>query len=306
MQLKNLIPSHTSTVLAVDDNQASLDLIRMILEKDEYAVLTAVNGRHALEVLEANADAVDIILLDRVMPEMDGIEFCRRIKADEKFRALPIIMQTAAGRPQEIKEGIEAGVFYYLVKPLEMETLLSIVASARKKVHKYRQDENELQRRQESIAMVRSLECLFRTVEEGEILATFLAQFFPAPDLALTGIYELLLNAVEHGNLAISYELKSELVRENRWRKELESRLADPRFRERTVRVAFTRENRDYTLRIEDQGQGFAWREYLQVDTARATHNHGRGIAMANMMSFDELFYNDRGNVVTAIVHSGR
>lgn len=306
MRLKNIMPTKKATVLAVDDNQASLDLIRMILENDEYTVLTAVNGRHALEVLQASGDAVDLILLDRVMPEMDGIEFCRRIKADEKFRALPIIMQTAAGRPQEIREGIEAGVFYYLLKPLAVETLLSIVASARAKVHKYRQDENELLQRRESIAMVRSMECRFRSVEEGEILATFLAQFFPDPDLALTGISELLLNAVEHGNLAISYELKSELVRTNSWKDEVKSRLADPNFRDRMVTVTFTRNNKDYTLQIEDEGEGFNWREYLHVDTARATHNHGRGIAMANMMSFDELFYNDRGNAVTAIVHSTR
>lgn len=306
MPLKNLIPAKKTTILAVDDNQASLDLIQMILEKDHYAVLTAVNGRHALEVLQANADAVDIILLDRMMPEMDGIEFCRRIKDYEKFRALPIIMQTAAGRPQEIREGIEAGVFYYLLKPLEVDTLLSIVASAKKKVHKYRQDENELLERREGIAMVRSLECRFRTIEEGEILATFLAQFFPDPDLALTGISELLLNAVEHGNLAISYELKSELVRSNKWKEEVECRLADPRFRDRAVTVTFSKRGNDYTLQIEDEGEGFNWQEYLHVDTARATHNHGRGIAMANMMSFDELFFNERGNRVTAVVHSGR
>lgn len=306
MRLRNVLPTPKTTVLAVDDNQASLDLIQLILQKDEYSVLTAINGRHALEVLEDHADRVDIILLDRVMPEMDGIECCKRIKADEKFRALPIIMQTAAGRPQEIKEGIEAGVFYYLLKPLEVETLLSIVASAKRKVHRYRQYKNEHLQRRESLTMVRSLECVFRTIEEGEILAGFLAQFFPNPDLALTGISELLLNAVEHGNLAISYELKSELVKANRLKNEVDCRLADPRFRDRSVTVRFTKNNNDYTLQIIDGGEGFNWREYLHVDTARATHNHGRGIAMANMVSFDELFYNDRGNQVTAVVHFRR
>jgi anti-sigma regulatory factor (Ser/Thr protein kinase) len=67
------------------------------------------------------------------------------------------------------------------------------------------------------------------------------------------------------------------------------------------VRVHFTKSASDCFLRIEDEGDGFNWREYLQVDTARATHNHGRGIAMANMISFDELRYNDRGNQVTAV-----
>ncbi|KJS03033.1 MAG: hypothetical protein VR65_01910 [Desulfobulbaceae bacterium BRH_c16a] len=306
MQLKNVLPTEKTTVLAVDDNPTSLRLIQLMLQKDEYTVLTAVSGRDALDVLSANADTVDIILLDRLMPEMDGIEFCRRVKADEKFRALPIIMQTAAGRPQEIREGIEAGVFYYLVKPLVSDTLLSIVASAKNKVRKYRQDKNELLQRQESIAMVQSMECAFRTIEEAEMLAAFLAQFFPDPDLALTGISELFLNAVEHGNLAISYESKSELVQANRWKEEVESRLADPRYRDRVVTVVFEKKQNRCTLKIHDEGEGFNWEQYLHVDTARATHNHGRGIAMANMISFDELFYNVRGNQVTAIVHVGR
>lgn len=306
MPLKNVLPTEKTTILAVDDNPTSLHLIQLLLPEDEYTVLTAINGRDALEVLHANGDAVDIILLDRFMPEMDGIECCKRIKADEKFRALPIIMQTAASRPQEIREGIEAGVFYYLVKPLVTDTLLSIVASAKNKVHKYRQDKNELLQRQESLAMVRSMKCTFRTIEEGDLLAAFLAQFFPNPDLALTGISELFLNAVEHGNLAISYELKGELVRTNRWKEEVDRRLADPRFRDRVVTVVFEKNPCDYILTIDDEGEGFNWEQYLQVDTARVTHNHGRGIAMARTMSFDELVYNVRGNQVTAIVHVGR
>ena len=306
MQLKNVLPTVKTTILAVDDNPASLRLIEMMLQKDEYTVLTAINGLDALEVLYANADAIDIILLDRLMPEMDGIEFCKRIKADEKFRSLPIIMQTAAGRPQEIKEGIEAGVFYYLVKPLVSETLLSIVASAKKKVRKYRQHRNELLQRQESIALVQSMKCTFKTIEEGEMLAAFLAQFFPDPDLAIAGISELFLNAVEHGNLAISYELKSQLVQENRWKEEVDRRLADPEYQNRMVTVVFEKKANDFMLKIHDEGEGFNWEQFLSVDTARATHNHGRGIAMANMMSFDELFYNVRGNQVTGIVHSGQ
>lgn len=303
MRLKTIQPIAGSTVLAVDDNPASLRLIQMMLERENYRVLTAVSGREAMDLLAGEGRNVDIILLDRIMPEMDGIEVCRRLKADEKLRAIPIIMQTAAGRPQEIKEGIEAGVFYYLVKPLVAETLLSIVASALSKFRKYRQDEHENEQRRGSIALVRSMKCVFRTVEEGEKLAVFLAQFFPDPDLVITGISELFLNAVEHGNLAISYDLKSELVRDNRWKQEVEKRLADPQYRDRVVTVVLKRSEDSCFLQIQDEGQGFDWEQYLHVDPGRATHNHGRGIAMANMMSFDELFYNVRGNQVIAVVH---
>jgi two-component system cell cycle response regulator len=306
VSLRTISPTEKTTILAVDDNPASLRLIQFMLEREEYRVLTAVNGRDAMSVLAANAESIDIILLDRLMPEMDGLEVCERIRADEKLRSIPIIMQTAAGRPQEIKEGIEAGVFYYLVKPLVSETLLSIVAAARRKLRKYRQDRRENLERREGLALVQSMKCIFKTIEEGEKLAVFLAQFFPDPDLVIPGISELFLNAVEHGNLAISYELKSELVQANRWKEEVDKRLADPLYRDRMVTVFLEKTGEGCSLKIQDGGDGFNWEQYLHVDPSRATHNHGRGIAMANLMSFDELIYNAQGNQVTGIVYYHR
>ena len=287
-----------ATVLAVDDNPTALKLLQFMLEQADYRVLTASGGAEALEILATGE--VDVLLLDRMMPGMDGIEVCARIKADERLRAIPIIMQTAAGRPQEIREGIEAGVFYYLVKPLSSETLLSIVESARQKIRTFRQDQLEDSVRRESLALVRSMTCVFKTIEEGEKLATFLAAFFPRPDLAITGISELFLNAVEHGNLAIDYQLKSRLVQSNRWKEEIERRQLDPRYRDRVVTAILERAPHSSSLRIEDQGEGFAAHCYLEIDPSRATDNHGRGIAIANMMCFDRLSYNERGNVVTA------
>ncbi len=303
MKLKNVSPIETTKILAVDDNPTSLRLLKFMLQRQEYKVITATSGFEGLELLESQPGEIDIILLDRMMPGMDGIEFCGKIKADPRFRAIPVIMQTAAGRPQDIKEGIEAGVFYYLVKPLVTETLLSIVESARMKVRRYQYHKGQLLQRKESMTMVESIQCAYKSVEEGETLAAFLAQFFPAPDLAITGLYELFINAVEHGNLAIDYELKSRLVEENRWGDEVEARLADSQFKERKVRVSFERKEDGYYVQVRDEGDGFDWQVYLNVDPGRAVHNHGRGIAMANMISFDKLFYNDKGNEVTAVVH---
>ena len=304
MYLKNIIPIEKTTVLAVDDNPVALRLLESMLERKKYHVQTAVNGLDALRVMEECGEKIDIILLDRIMPEMGGIEFCKRIKADSRFRRIPIIMQTAAGEPQEIKEGIEAGVFYYLVKPLAIETLSSIVEAARLKIHKYREQRKRFMELQESMILVQSLDCRFRTLEEGEKLAVFLSQFFPDPDQVFTGISELFINAVEHGNLAISYEEKGRLLALNILQDEIERRLTLPEYRDRMVQVSFAKKEDGCYLTTSDDGDGFDWQNYLQVNTERATHNHGRGIAMANMMSFNRLFYNNRGNTVTGEVWS--
>lgn len=118
----------------------------------------------------------------------------------------------------------------------------------------------------------------------------------------ITGISELMINAVEHGNLGISYEEKSVLISENQWQQEIERRQADPRWAEKIATVVFERRERTYYLQISDQGEGFDWSQFMEVEPSRAMHNHGRGIAMANMLSFDKLVYNDKGNQVTCSV----
>lgn len=290
-------------ILAVDDNPTSLRLLEsMLARQKDYVVVTAVHGKQALDYLYDNPGGIDIVLLDRMMPEMDGIEVCEVMKADEKLRYIPIIMQTAASRPEEISEGIKAGVFYYLTKPLIGETLLSIVGSAAKQVKQHRQLRSEMRQRKMSFGLVQILKCTYRTLEEGGSMATFLANFFPDPDRALTGISELLINAVEHGNLNITYEIKSKLIKENTWHEEINKRLADPQYKDRKVTVIFERKVDNFYIQITDEGEGFEWKQYLNVDPSRAMHNHGRGIAMANMLSFTKLVYNEKGNQVTGII----
>lgn len=303
MHLTNVITVQKTTVLAVDDNPAALRLLESMLEREKYRVLTAVDGVDALGVMEEHGVNIDIILLDRIMPRMDGIAFCQKIKADPRFRFIPVIMQTAAGQPQEIKEGIEAGVFYYLVKPLARETLLSIVEAARVKIHRYRVQRQRFLERQESMTMVESLSCSFSTLEDGEKLAVFLSQFFPDPDQVFTGVSELFINAVEHGSLGISYEQKGRLLQDDLLRDEIATRLLQSENRGKKVDVTFEKKDDGYYLNITDPGEGFDWQKYLHVDPGRATHNHGRGIAMANLMSFDRLIYNEKGNRVTGIVY---
>jgi len=267
-------------ILAVDDNPVALLLLEKLLGRhDGYVVRTAVDGREALQHLRSRPDATDIVLLDRMMPGIDGLAVCAAMKADERLRYIPVIMQTAADRPEEIVEGIRAGVFYYLTKPLDKDTLWKV-----------------------GFGLVQTLCCMFRTIAEGESLATMLANFFPVPERALTGISELLVNAVEHGNLAIDYEAKGRLIRDNSWDDEIARRLADPRYSGRKVEVLFERRDDACCIRITDDGDGFDWQRYLEFDPARATDNHGRGIAMANMLCFDTLVFNERGNQVTGIV----
>ena len=104
-------------VLVVDDDHDILSLVKGFLRRESYQVETTDNASVAWEKLNQPVSSFDFVILDRIMPGMSGLELLRKIKADSRLRSIPIIMQSGASSPEEIAEGIEAGVFYYLTKP---------------------------------------------------------------------------------------------------------------------------------------------------------------------------------------------
>jgi adenylate cyclase len=113
-------------ILAVDDQPQNLRLLDAILSPRGYRVRGAASGAEALELLSASG--ADLVLLDIVMPGMDGYEVCRRIRADPRTAFLPIVMLTASGEQEKVS-AIEAGADDFVAKPLNQGELLARVAS---------------------------------------------------------------------------------------------------------------------------------------------------------------------------------
>ena len=114
------------------------------------------------------------------------------------------------------------------------------------------------------------------------------------------------MNAVEHGNLCIDYHDKTRLVEEGNWRSEVERRQSLAEHRQKRVDVMYRKKPEGSFVTIKDEGKGFDWKNYLQVDPSRASHNHGRGIAQANAISFDKITFNESGNEVSGFVSNDK
>ncbi len=115
----------SNRILVVDDTPANIQSLAAILKEKGYQISVATNGRQALDVLARVQP--DLILLDVMMPEMDGFETCRRIKASEQWRHIPVIFLTAKTETTDIVQGFELGAVDYVAKPFNAHELLARV-----------------------------------------------------------------------------------------------------------------------------------------------------------------------------------
>jgi CheY-like chemotaxis protein len=113
-------------VLVVDDDVRNVFALTSVLEANGMEVMFAENGREALETLDANPD-LNIVLMDVMMPELDGYEATRRIRAQEHFKRLPIIALTAKAMKGDREDSIAAGASDYITKPVDVDQLLSLM-----------------------------------------------------------------------------------------------------------------------------------------------------------------------------------
>ena len=118
-------------ILIIDDEQDMLDLLRPRLEAAGYEISTALDGQEGLN--KAREEKPDLILLDVMMPKMDGYQVCRFLKFDEEYKHIPIVLLTARGQAQDKETGKKVGADGYLTKPFEKDALLDTISQLLKK-----------------------------------------------------------------------------------------------------------------------------------------------------------------------------
>ena len=126
-QLAATEPGRRRKILLVDDSATTHMWIRMILNKSDYDMVSARDGEEGVE--RALAERPDLILMDVVMPRMDGFEACRRLRAHPATRPTPIVMVTTRAEAKNVENGFTSGCSDYITKPIDSLELLSKVRS---------------------------------------------------------------------------------------------------------------------------------------------------------------------------------
>ena len=283
-------------ILIVEDDLASSEMLRLSLEKEGYTCYMAYNGNQALEMHTEHKP--DLIISDVRMPEMDGIELLERLRSIEEESI--IIIVTGHSNEGLALRSLELGANNYIKKPISLSELKLII----------RRYSNILESKSMSKQLPELIEDRTLTLQlptNTHIIASVIdyfqdkiGYFYTAKQLFQIelGLTELITNAIEHGNLAISKEDKSLALKDNTLECLYEERLKDKTLAERTATIVFKQTKTYCSWLITDQGKGFSWKSLPNpTHLSHIGELHGRGVFLSKLQ-FDELEYFGTGNSV--------
>lgn len=286
-------------VLIVEDDQTLRNYLKDTVEAEGHQTMMAENGEIGLNIF--NEYLPDLVLSDIQMPVITGLELLEAIRKQGSNSI--VIMATAYGSEEYAMQALLLGANNYMKKPIRHADLLPLL------------------RKYSSIIGARTVEheILGMIVEK-----TFTIKFdnrlelipYIANQLVLEtgniipedkrsgvhlGLLELLTNAIEHGNLEISYDEKTTALEDDTFDFLYKKRQADPLLGQRKVTVSLKMDCLSCEWLITDEGKGFDWKTVIgSFDESKMLELHGRGIFITQIY-FDELVFNDAGNAVRAI-----
>lgn len=287
------------TILIVEDEPVEMSMLQEVLKDDGYELLTAADGSEAKSILSETLADVKAILLDWMLPGMTGMELLNWVKSQPAMSDIEVILQSGRINPDDIEKGIEEGAYFYLTKPYNAPQLRAVVRAAVSNCEMKRSLLTKIQHNEDAFRLLMDGRFQFQTLREAESLAVGIAATCDTCHKGV-GLFELLVNAVEHGNLGISYEEKSGLLEDGRYNEEIERRLRLPDNRDKWVEVQIHRRDSAMEILIEDAGPGFDYQNYLHFDQSRIFDSHGRGILLATTLL--TLEYVDPGNKVRVTI----
>ncbi len=194
-----------NVVLIVDDDESNREILEDSLDEEGYQTSLATDGVEALEMLKYDPQLYGTVLLDRMMPNMNGMEVLKYMKKDEQLCRIPVILQTANALLEERLEGMRAGAWQYITKPFEIQEVLVAVNVAMTHYKDYKLLEKEVQEKLQPKYEMTSGSYELHSFDDVYGLATSLSLSCPNPSRAVLGLVELLNNAIEHGSLGITY-----------------------------------------------------------------------------------------------------
>jgi len=294
-------PSKRWSLLVIDSNHDAVNYLQNLLDDSPYTIVSTSDGEEGFNILLKEPTQFSAIILGQNIQNINSVRLLHKINSCSSLKTIPVIMEAFTGTLEEMEICIRAGVRYYIPKPIDKNTLPKLINTAIRDQERYIEVEQSVFTSKPLNTMI-AAQFKIKNLYDVQLLSALLANECPNPRLAAVGISEILINAIEHGNLGITYAEKTKLHETSKWLAEIELRLALPENQDKFVDVTFNKTNGRIIIRIKDQGQGFDWRQFQTLDSKRVFDNHGRGIIMARNLAFEDLIFHGSGNDVECII----
>lgn len=292
--------SGKTKILLIDDEPLVREELGGLLEDEGYLVIAGADGEEGLALFRS--EAPDMVITDVRMPRKDGLSVAVTIRQEDP--GVPVAVITGHGSESMAINALRSGVIDFIKKPVRVEDLTSALArmEAARRPPELKYAEMPPMVKLLSHSWVYQLgndlgaipsfvdAMLRQCTEEIDRIAVL--------ELSLA-LRELILNAVEHGNLGLSYQEKTKALEAGTIDQLLEERAQMSEYRDRSVIVTVSRQERRLIFSIKDEGEGFDWSALPDpADTPDLFSIHGRGVLLSRM-SVDSLEFNEQGNEVT-------
>ncbi|MBN2532304.1 MAG: response regulator [Spirochaetales bacterium] len=291
-------PETTNRILVVDDEEILRNLIVKFMKKEGYEPIEASDGKSAIELYRITNPQV--VLSDVRMPGMDGITLLQKVKSIDP-QAIFILM-TGYGDEETVLEALRAGATNFFKKPFNFKEVSDVINSVIR--HKMMIDVSPFY----SESLVEETKKFEIVTENANILPVInqigihLKNLFPESDIInlKIGIEEMITNAIEHGNLRITFDEKSDALTKGRLGKLIRERMKENNNGEKKVYVQSKLSSTELEIVIIDEGEGFNWRTLPDPEDDNFLNYHGRGIFLTRIF-YDQVLFNEEGNQVTII-----
>ncbi|HUI69716.1 MAG TPA: response regulator [Spirochaetia bacterium] len=287
-------------ILVVDDEEPLRSLLVRILEMEGFRALTARDGQEAVKVFRDQSPLV--VISDIRMPKMDGLAMLNEIHKID--RSAPVILMTGQGNEQILLAALRGGATNFFKKPFDNDELINEV----RRVVGFRLEAERsslfspyIKEETKSFVLPAGVSSYYPVLNQITLQLPCLVPSEEVLNLKI-GIEEMLTNAIEHGNLGITFEEKSQAIREGRLEQLVAERAAEAERAGRRVFIASRLTSDQFEVTIRDEGSGFDWRALPELIPENLLAFNGRGIFLTKIY-YDEVVYNEIGNEVTLRKH---
>ena len=283
-------------VLVIDDEEPIRKVLSIALKEKNYLVLTASDGKKGIEIFKS--ENPDIVITDVKMPELSGIEVTRAIK--EINEDADVVIMTGYGSEELVIESMRAGASNFIKKPVSLQELFKILEDI---ISKKESKKRAVVAR--DIVVYENKKCIIGNdiTKIWSVVNQVLFNIYATVESSVyeglrIGLYEIIINAIEHGNLGITYEEKNKALNNNTYAQLLDEKIKEANSKNKKVVINSILDNKRFEVEIIDNGNGFDYKNLPSPDDPEKIFEaHGRGIFLASVY-FDSIEYKGNGNHV--------